>query len=54
MYERALRARDSGESRWKSLDAMESDDLPPDYLENWGSARTFIDKYELVRLRLNL
>ena len=35
MYERALRARDAGDSRWKSLEAMESDDLPPSYLENW-------------------
>ncbi len=35
MYERALRARDAGDSRWKSLDAMESDVLPPTCLENW-------------------
>ena len=35
MYERALRARDAGDSRWKSLEAMESDDLPPGCLENW-------------------
>ena len=35
MYERTLRARDAGDSRWKSLEAMESDDLPPSYLENW-------------------
>ena len=35
MYERALHARDAGDSRWKSLDAMESDDHPPNCLENW-------------------
>ena len=35
MYERALRARDAGDSRWKSLEAMASDDLPPSCLENW-------------------
>ena len=35
MYERALRARDAGDSRWKSLDAMESDDRPLSRLENW-------------------
>ena len=35
MYERALRARDAGDSRWKSLEDMESDDLPPSRLENW-------------------
>ena len=35
MYERALRAKDAGDSRWKSLEAMESDDLPPSCLENW-------------------
>ena len=35
MYERALRARDAGDSRWKSLEAMECDDFPPSWLENW-------------------
>ena len=35
MYERALRARDAGDSGWKSLDAMETGDLPPSCLENW-------------------
>lgn len=35
MYERALRARDAGDGRWKSLEAMESDALPPSRLENW-------------------
>ena len=35
MYERALSARDAGDSRWKSLDTMGSDDLPPSCLENW-------------------
>ena len=35
MYERALRSRDAGDSRWKSLEAMESDVLPPSRLENW-------------------
>ena len=35
MYERALGARDAGDSRWKSLEAMTSDDLPPSCLENW-------------------
>ncbi len=35
MYERALRARDAGDSRWKSLEDMKSDVLPPTRLENW-------------------
>ena len=35
MYERALRTRDAGDSGWKSLDAMETGDLPPSCLENW-------------------
>ena len=35
MYDRALRARDAGDSRWKSLEAIESDDLPPSCPENW-------------------
>ena len=35
MYERALRARDAGDSRWKSLDTMESDDLSPSCSANW-------------------
>ena len=35
MYERALRARDAGDNRWKGLEAMESDDLPPGRMENW-------------------
>ena len=35
MYERALHARDAGDSRWKSLDAIKSDDLAPSCLENW-------------------
>ena len=35
MYERALRARDAGDSRWKSLEAMQSDELAPSCLENW-------------------
>ena len=35
MYERALRARDAGDSRWRSLDAIASDDLPPSCVENW-------------------
>ena len=35
MYERALRARNTRDSRWKSLEAMESDDLPPSCMENW-------------------
>ena len=35
MYDRALRARDAGDSRRKSLEAMESDDLLPRCLENW-------------------
>ena len=35
MYERALRTRDAGDSRWKSLEAMESDVLPPSCPENW-------------------
>ena len=35
MYDRALRARDGGDSKWKSLEAMESDDLQPSCLENW-------------------
>ena len=35
MYDRALRARDAGDTRWKSLEAMASDGLPPSCLENW-------------------
>ena len=38
MYERALRARDAGDSRWKSLKAMESDDLAPVCSENCVTA----------------
>ena len=38
MYERALHARDAGDSRWKSLEAMQSDDLPPSYMANWVAA----------------
>ena len=34
MYERALRARDAGDSRWKSLETIESDALAPSCLEN--------------------
>ena len=39
MYERALRSRDAGDSRWKSLDAMRSDDLPPTRLGELGGRR---------------
>ena len=35
MYERALRARDDGDSRWKSLEAMQSDDLAPSCSVDW-------------------
>ena len=35
MYDRALHARDAGDSRWKSLMAVESDDLPSSCVENW-------------------
>ena len=35
MYERALRARDAGDSRRKSLEAMECDDFPPSRQGNW-------------------
>ena len=38
MHKRALRARDVGDCGWKSLEAMESDDLPPSCLENWVAA----------------
>ena len=42
MYERALRARDAGDSRWKSLEAscgMESDDLPAELPGELGGRR---------------
>ena len=35
MHERALRARDAGDSRWKSLEGMASDDVSPSCVENW-------------------
>ena len=35
MCERALGARDAGDSRRKSLEAMESDDVPPNCSANW-------------------
>ena len=39
MYERALRARDAWDSRWKSLEAMESDDLPTELPGELGGRR---------------
>lgn len=35
MYERALNAKNAGDSRWKSLKAMELDDLPPSCPATW-------------------
>ena len=35
MYERALRARDAGDARWRSLETMQSDDPAPVCSENW-------------------
>ena len=35
MHERALRARDAGDSRWMSLEAMQSDDLAPSCSVDW-------------------
>lgn len=35
MHQRALRAKDAGDSRWKSFDGLESDDLAPSGSVNW-------------------